>query len=64
MSAPQTQEELHQTAFYKAGVDAKNAKRKLAEAISCLRSGSWQYEAFIAGYDAPQPKKAPAAKAA
>lgn len=60
MPAPQTQEELQQTAFYKAGADAKKARRKLAEAISCLRPGCWQYDAFIAGYDAPQAKKPPA----
>lgn len=54
MSATKSHEELQQTTFYKAGVDAKKAGRKLAEAISCLRPGCWQYDAFIAGYDAPK----------
>lgn len=56
MAEPKTREELQQTPFYKAGSDAKNAGRKLVDAISCLRPGCWQYEAFIAGYDAPKTK--------
>lgn len=54
MAEPKTLEELQKTLFYKAGVDAKKAGRDLVEAISCLRPGCWQYDAFIAGYDAPK----------
>lgn len=42
MSEPKTPEEWRQTAFYKAGADAKKAGRKLVEAISWLRPGCWQ----------------------
>lgn len=52
MAAPKTLEDLKHTSFYKAGAAAKKAGRKLAEAISCLRPDCWQYDAFIAGYDA------------
>ena len=52
MPAPETREELEQTAFFKAGADAKRRNQPLQSAIACLRLGCWQYDAFIAGYDA------------
>lgn len=54
MPEPKSQEEMESTPFFKAGARAKASGRKLAEAISCLRPGCWQYDAFIAGYDAPK----------
>lgn len=51
MPAPKTREELEQTTFFKAGADARQRGQKLEKAIAALRSGTWQYDAFIAGYD-------------
>jgi hypothetical protein len=53
----QTREELEQTSFFQAGVRARQQRRKLAEAVACLRFGCWQYDAFIAGYDSLKSKK-------
>lgn len=51
MPVPTTREELEQTAFFKAGVEAKQRKEPLKKAIAMLRFGTWQYDAFIEGYD-------------
>lgn len=60
MPEPKTREELEQTAFFKAGAAARGRRQPLVKAIACLRQGCWQYDAFIAGYDAPQkPETAP-----
>jgi hypothetical protein len=53
MPEPKTRGALEQTAFFRAGAEAKKAGRDLAQAIHCLRPGCWQYDAFIEGYDAP-----------
>lgn len=57
MAEPKTREEMESTPFFKAGARAKASGRKLTEAISCLRPGCWQYDAFITGYDAPKSVK-------
>lgn len=58
MTSPKTREELEATSFFKAGAEAAREKRKLKEAISCLRPGCWQYDAFIQGYDSvPAPRR-------
>lgn len=59
---PMAQDELEQSIPFRAGVYAKEAGHELSEAISCLRPGSWQYEAFIAGYNAPESKQSPTGK--
>jgi hypothetical protein len=60
-NGPQTQEELEQTTFFKAGVRAAEAGRKLVEAASCMRLGCWQQDAFIAGFDSVKKSKKKAA---
>lgn len=52
MTAPKNREELEQTTFFKAGADARKRRIPLGKAIACLRPDSWQYDAFIEGYDA------------
>ena len=61
MPEPKTREAFEQTAFFKAGAEAKKAGRDLAQAVHCLRPGCWQYDAFIEGYDAPPKATARAA---
>ena len=58
MSEPQTYEELQQTTFFKAGREAKKNRIPLTRsALTHLRFGCWQYDAFIAGYDHKETKK-------
>lgn len=54
MAALSTREELENTTFFKAGREAAERGRKLTEAISMLRFGTWQYDAFISGYDSKE----------
>lgn len=53
---PKSQAELEQSFQFKAGVYVKEAGQELSERIECLQPGSWQYEAFIAGYNSCEPK--------
>jgi hypothetical protein len=61
--APTTREELEQTTFFKAGVSARLRKDSLLRAVSCMRQGTWQYQAFIDGFDSVMPKRARKTKA-
>lgn len=54
MPEPTTRGELEQTTFFKAGAEAKERGRKLKDAIAMMRFGTWQYDAFIAGFDSKE----------
>ncbi len=58
MGAPTTFEELEKTAAFQAGRQAKKERRSLAKAVAFLNPASWQYDAFIAGYDYKKPGSA------
>lgn len=56
MPAPTTREELESTNWFKWGLEARKKREPVAKGLRMLRPASWQYDAYIAGYDSHVPK--------